>query len=335
MPSARVGTPPAPDFRAFALGIEVVPPAGPDPKPLLAQLEAIASPDVAGFSVATNPLARPRMSALALSALVQQRTGRPATLHCTTRDHNRLSLQALLWGARALGIGSVLVATGDYVALGERARTTTVRDVNVYELVSLAREAGLHVGAVLDPRPDPHPLEAPALEPASLEAADAGSTTSGPDLALASGSGPTATADRQARDSLTTGSRLAYQVRRLEKKIAAGAQYVVTQPVYDQASARQLREATAQLAVPIVLGILPLRSARHAAFLHEKVAGITVPADVQQRLEEVPDPEAEGIILAGEMLALARRWFAGALLMPPFGHYEVVPRILEEAMLAD
>lgn len=286
-----------PQFGAFALGVEVVPPAGPDPEPLLARLEAIAFPEVSGFSVATNPLAQARMSALALGARIQQRTGRPATLHCTTRDHNRLSLQALLWGARALGINSVLVATGDYVALGERARTTTVRDVNVYGLVGLAREAGLQVGVVLDPRSGPHPLDA-------AESSDEASPL--------------------ARD------HLAYQVRRLEKKIEAGAQYVVTQPAYDEASVQQLHQATAHLPVPVVLGILPLRSPRHARFLHEQVAGIAVPQAVQDRLAAAADPVAEGTTHATEMLTLARRWFAGALLMPPFGHYEVVGHILQQ-----
>jgi len=307
-----------PDFSSFVLSVEVVPPAGADPEPLLARLETIAGRNLAGFSVATNPLARPRMSALALCALIQQRTGKPATMHCTTRDHNRLSLQSLLWGARALGIDSVLVATGDYVALGERAHTTTVRDVNVFELVSLAREAGLHVGVVLDPHPGPHPPEALALE--------TGGGQERPSLrAPSSGRGAA---------GRSPDGHLAYQVRRLEKKIEAGAQYVVTQPVYDEAGARELQEATAHLPVPVVLGILPLRSARHGRFLHEQVAGIVVPAHVRQRMEATDDagadPVAEGIVLAGEMLALARQWFAGALLMPPFGHYEVVGRILEQ-----
>jgi methylenetetrahydrofolate reductase (NADPH) len=307
VPPSRDTVAPGPDFRSFALGVEVVPPAGPDPEPLLNRLKAITGPAVAGFSVATNPLARPRMSALALCSLVQQRTGKPATLHCTTRDHNRLSLQALLWGARALGIGSALVATGDYVALGERARTTTVRDVNVYELVSLAREAGLHVGVVLDPRHSPHALEAAAIAPGENPALTSGGAQRAP-----------------------SGDRIEYQVCRLEKKIAAGAQYVVTQPVYDEAGAHELRDATAHLPVPVVLGILPLRSARHARFLHEQVAGIMVPEGVRQRLEEAVDPVAEGVNLAAEMLILARRWFAGALLMPPFGHYEMVTGILEQ-----
>ncbi|NIV37912.1 MAG: homocysteine methyltransferase, partial [Anaerolineae bacterium] len=105
----------------FTITVEVVPPAGPDPEPILTALGQLAGLTFDGFSVATNPVAKPRMSALALCALIQKRTGRPATLHCTTRDHNRLSIQGLLWGARALGIETVLVATGDYVALGDRA----------------------------------------------------------------------------------------------------------------------------------------------------------------------------------------------------------------------
>jgi methylenetetrahydrofolate reductase (NADPH) len=290
-----------PQAGVFGLQVEVVPPAGPDPEPLLARLESIACPEVAGFSVATNPLARARMSALALCARIQQRTGKPATLHCTTRDHNRLSLQALLWGARALGIGTVLVSTGDYVALGERAQTTTVRDINVYELVALAREAGLQVGVVLDP--GPHLFDVATPSPGGEAPPSAGP---------------------QVHDHLS------YQVRRLEKKIKAGAQYVVTQPVYDEASARDIHRSTAHLPIPVVLGILPLRSARHARFLDETVAGINVPAVVQARMAASADPVAEGNTLAAEMVSQARRWFAGALLMPPFSHYELVGRILEE-----
>ena len=101
---------------AFFISIEVVPPAGPDAGPLLASLSALEGLPVNAFSVATNPVAKPRMSAMALCALIQQHTGRNAILHCTTRDHNRLSLQGLLWGARALGIETVLVTTGDFVA---------------------------------------------------------------------------------------------------------------------------------------------------------------------------------------------------------------------------
>jgi methylenetetrahydrofolate reductase (NADPH) len=255
-----------------------VPPAGPDAEPILAALKAISTLPIDGFSVATNPVARPRLSALALSALIQQRTGKPATLHCTTRDHNRLSVQGLLWGARALGIASVLAATGDFVALGDTARITTVRDMDVFALVRMARDTGLHTGVVLDPHP-----ESSGLEP---------------------------------------------EVRRLERKIEAGAQFAVTQPVYDETGARTLYDATRHLDIPLILGILPLRSARHAWFLHHKVAGIAVPQRVQERMALAADPVAEGAAGAREMLDIARQWFAGACIMPPFDHYDILFDIL-------
>jgi methylenetetrahydrofolate reductase (NADPH) len=267
-----------PETDRFMTTVEVVPPAGPDADPILARLEALDSLPFDGFSVATNPVAKPRLSALALCALIQQRTGRPAILHCTTRDHNRLSIQGLLWGARALGIETVLVATGDFVALGDRVRTTTVRDVDVFALVRLAREAGLHTGVVLDPHPESNGLE--------------------------------------------------QAVRRLERKVGAGAQFAVTQPIYDEASARALAEATRHLGISVILGILPLRTARHAEFLHHKVAGIAVPETVRERMSRARDSVAEGAANAREMLAAARQRFAGACLMPPFDHYEVLFDIL-------
>jgi methylenetetrahydrofolate reductase (NADPH) len=262
----------------FKITVEVVPPAGTEVTAVLAALRAIGHLPFDGFSVATNPVAKPRMSALAMSALIQQRTGKAAILHCTTRDHNRLSVQGLLWGARALGIESVLVMTGDFVALGTGMWTTTVRDVDVFALVRMAREAGLHTGVVLDPRPE--------------------------------------------------SDRLDYEVARLADKVEAGAQFVVTQPMFDKAGARRLYEATRHLNIPIMLGILPLRTAQHARFLHRKVAGIAVPAAVRERMRDAADPAAEGLAGARDMLGIARRWFAGACIMPPFGQYELLPELL-------
>jgi homocysteine S-methyltransferase len=267
-------------MKPFTITVEVVPPAGSDPEPILTALERLTALTFDGFSVATNPVAKPRMSALALGALIQERTGRPATLHCTTRDHNRLSIQGLLWGARALGIETVLVATGDFVALGDRARTSTVRDVDVFALVNMAREAGLFTGVVLDPHPESNGLER--------------------------------------------------AIRRLERKVEAGAQFAVTQPVYDEASGRALAEATRHIGMSIILGILPLRTARHAEFLHRHVAGIAVPEGVRARMAGAGDPVAEGAANARDMLAVARQYFAGACLMPPFDHYEVLFEIIRE-----
>jgi homocysteine S-methyltransferase len=260
-----------------------VPPAGPDPKPLLKALKAVSHLPIDGFSVATNPVAKPRMSALALSALIQQKTNIPCVLHCTTRDHNRLSSQSLLWGARALGINSVLVATGDFVARGpsvqrDRARTTAVRDLDVYALVGMARASGLRTGVALDPRPE--------------------------------------------------SGRLDHEIRRLERKVAAGAQFVVTQPAYSEAAAKTMRDATKDLDIPVFLGILPLHSARHARFLHENVAGIAVPEAIQLRLLRAASARDEGVTIAREMLSVARTSFAGACVMPAFERYDVLADLL-------
>jgi homocysteine S-methyltransferase len=262
----------------FNILIEVVPPVGPGAGPLLSILKSLNELKFHGFSVATNPVAKPRMSAMALCALIQQETGRPAILHCTTRDHNRLSLQALLWGARALGIQTVMAATGDMVALKERNITTTVRDADVFSLVRMAREAGLQTGVVLDPHPE------------------------------------------------TNGLKQA--IERLKKKVDAGAQYAVTQPVYDEKSADEIAEVVRHIGIPVILGILPLRTPQHAAFLHDKVAGIAVPKKLRDKMALAKNPVAEGIGNARDMLSAARARFAGACIMPPFDHYEILPGIL-------
>jgi methylenetetrahydrofolate reductase (NADPH) len=264
--------------KAFFMAVEVVPPTGPDPAPLLASLSSMDALPVDAFSVATNPVAKARMSAMALCTLIQQRTGRAAILHCTTRDHNRLSLQGLLWGARALGIATVLVTTGDFVALQDRATTSDVRDIHLFSLLTMAREAGLRAGVVLDPGP--------------------------------------------------TSETLARAVDRLARKADAGAQFVVTQPIYEAPLADALAEATLRIALPLIMGILPLRTPRHADFLHNRVVGITVPRPLRERMHRARDPIAEGIAIARENLALARERFAGACIMPPFDHYEILPAIL-------
>jgi homocysteine S-methyltransferase len=263
--------------RGFTATVEVVPPQGADPGSLLEALEALEPSRYWGYSVATNPVAKAHMSALALCSLLNAR--KPAILHCTTRDHNSLSLQGLLWGASALGIDTVLAATGDRIAYRSLYNSSAVRDLDVFELVELARRSGLCTGVVFDPPPQHEGL------------------------------------NREAE--------------RLREKAARGAQFAVTQPVYTLEEAEILAQATAAAGIPIVLGILPLRSARHAEFLHEKVSGITVAAAVRRRMHEARDPVAEGVRLSRELLGRATALFSGVCLMPPFGHYEIVNEILE------
>lgn len=261
--------------RRFVTTVEVVPPAGPDAGKLLASLKALSPLPLDAFSVATNPVAKPRMSAMALASLIHRETGRRSILHCTTRDHNRLSLQGVLWGARALGIDTVLITTGDFVALDDRGSVSAVRDLDVFGLVRMAVEAELCTGVVVDP-----------------------------------------------------GADWQKAAERLSRKIAAGAHFAVTQPIYDERDADGLHSALRDVSIPVHMGILPLRTARHADFLHFKVAGMRVPAAVRGRMHRAEDPVAEGAAISRAMLATARQRFAGACLMPPFDHYEVLFDIL-------
>ncbi|MGD2179377.1 MAG: methylenetetrahydrofolate reductase, partial [Anaerolineae bacterium] len=118
------------------------------------------------------------------------------------------------------------------------------------------------------------------------------------------------------------------EIRWLRYKVEAGAQFVITQPVYNANGISKLQEAISPLEVPVLMGILPLHSTAHANFLHRRVVGIEVPEAVRQRLARASDPVAEGAANARDMLALARGTFSGACLMPPFGHYEIVFDIL-------
>ncbi|MCK5835771.1 MAG: methylenetetrahydrofolate reductase [Desulfobacula sp.] len=265
------------DTETFKITLEVVPPDGHDHRALLEKLDPLSGLPFDGFSVASNPVARPRMSAMVFSHLLQKQTQKPAILHFTVRDHNRLGLQAELWGAMALGIDTVIAVTGDPSAHDKKNPTTTVNDLTVCELIHMAANTGLCTGAVLDFRPEVDGLET--------------------------------------------------EVRRIEKKAEAGCKFIVTQPVYDRKTAERIHAALAHIQVPVIMGILPLLSFKHAVFLHNKVAGIAVPGTIQKEMERTDDPVAYGVSQSREMLALAKNLFSGACIMPPFERFDILPGI--------
>jgi len=122
---------------------------------------------------------------------------------------------------------------------------------------------------------------------------------------------------------------LDHEAKRLEKKVASGCRFIVTQPIYDEQTAKEIHGATKRLNVPIIMGILPLLSYKHAVFLHDKVAGIAVPDSLRQRMEKAEEPVKEGVSQAKEMLELAKTMFSGACIMPPFDRFEILADILK------
>jgi len=266
------------DDNEFIITIEVVPPQGNSPAEILEKLTSIAGLSFHGFSVASNPVAKPKMSAMVFTHLIQKATQKPAILHCTVRDHNRLGLQSELWGAKALGIDTVIAVTGDPSASQADEPTSTVNDLNVCQLIAMARDSDLCTGAVLDFRPEVNGLE--------------------------------------------------HEVKRQEKKAASGCRFIVTQPVYDEQTAKEIFHAIKHINIPVIMGILPLLSYKHAVFLHDKVAGIAVPEHLRQQMKKARDPVREGVLQARQMLELAKKRFSGACIMPPFDRFDILEGIL-------
>jgi homocysteine S-methyltransferase len=110
--------------------------------------------------------------------------------------------------------------------------------------------------------------------------------------------------------------------------VDAGCRFIITQPVYDEQTAINIHGAVRRLKVPVIMGILPLLSYKHARFLHDKVDGIAVPEPLRRRMKEAKDPVQEGIDQSREMLALAKSLFAGACIMPPFDRFDILEPIL-------
>ncbi len=258
--------------------IEVVAPEG-NKEILLETLKQISHLPFDGFSVASNPIAKPRMSAMVFAYLLQKETGRPSILHLTIRDHNAIGIQGEMWGAKALGLDTVIAMTGDPAKkIQESKKVSTVGDVNVFELIRMSSQSDLCTGAVLDFRPEIDGLAAEA--------------------------------------------------KRLEKKVASGARFIVTQPVYDEKTALEIKNATDSLNVPVIMGILPLLSFRHARFLHDKVAGIAVPEKLISEMETAKDPVETGVAQAKQILEIAKAHYQGACVMPPFDRFEILEKIL-------
>jgi homocysteine S-methyltransferase len=118
------------------------------------------------------------------------------------------------------------------------------------------------------------------------------------------------------------------ELRKLEIKLQSGAEFVITQPLYDVQHAESLVRDLVPFGAPVLAGILPLYSPRHTEYLHQNVPGIGIPEAVRARMASATEPIAEGVRIARDTLQAVRTWFQGACIMPPFGHYELVAEIL-------
>ena len=278
--------------RRFAISVELTPPRGIDPGRMLAGARLLKEAGVDYANVTDSAMARMRMGVIACAALVQQQVGLEAIAHYTCRDRNVMAIQSELIGAHALGIRNIIALRGDPPRVGDNPNATAVWDVNAVGLITII--AGLNRGQ------------------------DANGTPIGDKAAFHVG----AAVNPGAAD-------LERELRLLRRKIAAGANFVVTNPIYDPAALERLQDIAAGVRVPILVGVLPLRSVRQAEYLHNEVPGISVPQALRDRLERAGDHAEElGIELAFDFLEAARTQVQGAYVIPSLGRYDLAARVV-------
>jgi homocysteine S-methyltransferase len=281
--------------RKFVVSVELDPPRGASPGTLVDRAQHCWDREVDAINVADGPRASARMSAQALCVLLQSRVGIDTILHYTCRDRNLLGIQSDLLGAHALGLRNILAITGDPPKLGDYPDATAVYDVDSIGLIRILDH--LNHGC------------------------DLAGNLIGPALGIHIGCG----ADPSKPD-------MEKEVKRLEEKVAAGAEYVMTQPVYDPRTLERFLGMISHLEIPLLVGILPLYSHRNAEFLHNEVPGMSIPDDIRERMRRVGSGEeahAEGVAIAQEATLAAREKAQGVYIMPPFNKVELAVRVIE------
>uniref|UniRef100_A0A831UFP4 Bifunctional homocysteine S-methyltransferase/methylenetetrahydrofolate reductase n=1 Tax=Geobacter metallireducens TaxID=28232 RepID=A0A831UFP4_GEOME len=273
--------------------VELDPPKGFDCAKIVEGSRALKAAGADAINIAENPLARIRMGNIALGHLIQQEAGIEVIVHVTCRDRNLLGLQSDLMGASLLGIRNILAVTGDPARIGEQAGATSVYDLNSFTLIKLLADLNAGVNALGNP--------------------------------LGRGAGFTIGCAFNPNSQ-----RMEVQAERLARKVANGARFVQTQPLYDLGRLDEMLARTAHLGVPVLPGILPLVSERNCEFLHNEVPGIVIPEEIRVRMrgKEKEAGVREGLAIAREFIDAARNRVGGFYLIPPFGRYGIAVELV-------
>ena len=278
----------------FAILVELVSPKGVSPAKEVARARRLHHFGIDAINIPDGPRASARMSALAMAAILQREIGIETVLHFACRDRNVIGMQSDLLGAWALGVRNLIAITGDPPKLGNYPDATAVFDVDAIGLVNIINR--LNHGLDLAGNPIGEPTGfciGVGMNPGAINAEE--------------------------------------EVRRLEWKIEAGAEYIVTQPVFDLKILERFMKRIGHVKLPILCGIWPLVSFRNAEFMNNEVPGASVPADILERMRKTTTKEegfAEGVKIARETYAHVKGEFAGIQLSAPMGRIEGVFEIL-------
>ena len=280
------------DAGEFLVTVELDPPRGHNIEKLVQGAKLLKERGVEIVDINDGSLGRVRMSVLPTAILVREATGLDINMHFTCRDRNLMGIQADVLGAHAVDIRNILAMTGDPPRTGDYVNATAVFDVDAIGLIRILTGMNRGLDATGNSIGEPTSFcVGIALNPGAAE--------------------PTR------------------EMERFLAKVEAGARWAQTQPVYDLEVLERFFGST-RPPIPVVVGLLPLHSSRHAEFLHNEVPGITVPDGVRARMREAGERGLRvGIETAQVLLADVRRRHAGAYLMPSFGRFEVVAEVLE------
>ncbi|NLE52082.1 MAG: bifunctional homocysteine S-methyltransferase/methylenetetrahydrofolate reductase [Chloroflexi bacterium] len=282
----------------FAVTVEMPPPRSFSAQKVVASAELLREAGVDFINVSDSPMARMRMSPWAVCHLIQQNVSVETVLHFPTRGRNLLRVQGDLLAAHALDVRNVFVVMGDPTVIGDYPDSFDTHDIAPSALIHLIKR-NLNTG--ID---------------------QAGGSIGLPTTFLV---GCALNINARALDR---------EVKLLRKKIEAGADFALTQPVFDPTVIERFHEAYAAqfgpLELPILVGILPLYGARHAAFLHNEVPGIEIPALLRERIAAAGDASPqEGVLIAQELLQAIQPVAQGVYLMPAFGRYDLAAAVID------
>jgi len=280
--------------REFLTLVELVSPRGVSAQAQVEKARRLRTSGVDAINIPDGPRASARMSALALASILQREVGIETVLHFTCRDRNVIGMQSDLLGAWALGLRNILAITGDPPKLGNYPNATAVFDVDAIGLTNIINR--LNHGLDLAGNPIGEPTG----------------------FSIGVGVNPGAI-------------NLDEELRRLDWKIEAGAEYMITQPVFDLRLLEQFMKRIEHLHLPLVCGIWPLVSYRNAEFMNNEVPGATVPPDVMDRMRKTSTKEEgfrEGIAIAKDTYDRIRSDAAGVQLSAPLGRIEAIFAIL-------
>src|SRR6266550_616252 len=281
----------------FVTTIEITPPKGPNPDKMIESVRSIRAAGVDAVNVPDGPRAQNRMGAIAVAVLLQQRVGIETVLHYCCRDRNLLGMHSDLLGCAALGLHNMLLITGDPPKMGPYPDATAVFDIDAIGLTNMVNlmNHGLDLGGNPFGEPTCFTIGV-GVNPGHLD--------------------------------------LEYELRRLEWKVKAGAEYAITQPVFDVDVLERFLKRIEHLRLPIVAGIWPLLSYRNAQFMNNEVPGVSVADEVMERMRIANDKSKEhglreGIAIARETLERVRDRVAGVQVSAPLGRVDLALEVFE------